>query len=318
MGTCSICLDTKPSAWSGELVAFRHKEEKTEVEHRIFHVFHERCLSAWVEKSNTCPQCRSNPADKSFMQTLPIDQKIILIDDINFAVLCREVKVVKHLLKTKQISIKDREQAICNAAKVGCVEAMELLLGSESLSKETRDIAILQASFGGSIEILRFLLVNRKIPQNALNQATAASNARGSNAKEPISTAAKIIQYLLVNGIANAAIYKEKAMANANYEGVIKLLLNHDIIRGAVFSEKARGQAVCNAAIADHIGIIKLLLENDANNIPVNDQIRAIGNAATTEIKRQLCTYFKIPLMEEPPKKVCQRGFLSRFFGDKS
>jgi|TARA_Y100000389_G_scaffold180930_1_gene196138 hypothetical protein len=45
METCSICLD--------EI----HENERYELL-RCSHVYHKKCILQWLEKSNTCPECR--------------------------------------------------------------------------------------------------------------------------------------------------------------------------------------------------------------------------------------------------------------------
>ena len=45
METCSICLDEIQENERYELL-------------RCPHVYHKKCILQWLEKSNTCPECR--------------------------------------------------------------------------------------------------------------------------------------------------------------------------------------------------------------------------------------------------------------------
>ena len=129
METCSICLDEIRENERYELL-------------RCPHFYHKKCILQWLEKSNTCPECRSSIINIFTIETkkygfkekniLEIDYlhlkvydrdfdklkfKLLIGDIYNVKVMCNKLIIQyyygnKNKIKSKSIFFKDQHYSI--------------------------------------------------------------------------------------------------------------------------------------------------------------------------------------------------------------
>ncbi len=163
---CAICLEEEVQ--NGFV---SHK-----IDEKVQHVFHEECLTPWLENNPSCPLCRLNVSSING-QALP---NPALGREVIRAAMQGNHERVQELLSQGVISEMDRGVALTEAAERGSIDIVRALMANGSIHAGLLETAFLRATEGGYIDIIRLLLDTDTISDFERGRATIEAAKRSS------------------------------------------------------------------------------------------------------------------------------------------
>lgn len=145
--------------------------KETVVSTNCGHVFHQYCLTSWLEKSKTCPQCRTEMTTefhKLFMDADPsleteLEKANTTIKDLQEKNCDKEV-----VMKTLQKDIEEKDELISGLCKK--LELLELMNQSKNNQIESLESIISSSAMG---EAQQNILENHRIAGHKVSYAEA-------------------------------------------------------------------------------------------------------------------------------------------------
>jgi hypothetical protein len=240
---CAICLDE--DVQNGFV---SHK-----IDEKVQHVFHEECLTPWLENNPSCPLCRLNVSSINGQAVA----NPVLGKDVIRAATQGNYERVRELLTQGVISEMDRGSALIEAAECGSIDIVHALMENGPIDVGLLETAFLRAAKNDVIEIVKLLLEKGSISTFERGRAILDAARRSSSKivslileKGPILDVhcTHAIQAAVNVRCINTAheLLEKGGLSGESLIEMNRLLKRHAIISSVVaFALPALGAAIC-------------------------------------------------------------------------
>jgi hypothetical protein len=175
---CGICLEEEDKGstdvWVVHYARYaKDAEGDVPAVAAIQHVFHQKCIMPWFERSNTCPTCRIIVQNVDTYRGVNGGYSPSSRGDlVRYAARSGDLERVQALLAKGAISEDDRGCAVYSAAKRTHLSIVQALLENGIISPHFRGFAIRAAAACGCWSVVRALVAGNK-PVSVDNRSVA-------------------------------------------------------------------------------------------------------------------------------------------------